>query len=582
MSFMKDKNAIVAIMLASACWAPSGNAQFPTSVWPDDLDGRNGFHVLGDRTLELGRSAVGIGDVNADGIDDIASGGPGVTYPPADCGGFPLECPDCDATPGAVHVLFGRPGIGGDGSWSLDTPETHVLRIEGLNPNDETDTVAPAGDFNNDGIDDFLVGAHLASPGGIVLAGAAYLMYGGPGLSDTDSFDLNALDGSNGFMIAGGSTWALIGRRLASIGDFNNDGVDDIAVSAIGDGPPGRPDAGQIYILFGGRGVGESGLIVLPDSLGPKQGITLNGISAGDLAGAAVGSAGDFNGDGINDLVVAAVYPEPRPLSQGQSYVVYGGLDAGHDGVFELADLDGTNGFIINGPAAPPGSAGRIKLGVPAGVGDINADGYDDIGVGVDTDSNWVGIVFGGPNVARNGVFLLEDLNGKNGFVFYRSGVSSSASCGRAGDLNRDGIDDMLAQAGFTAVVFGKPGIGASGMMDVNDLDGREGFTWPGGWNRSLAGDVNADGIDDVVSGSPSFTIPCDVGFMLVVFGRRMGDGDLDADVDLADFGGFQACYGVPPDGDVPDACHPFDFDKDNDVDLADFEAFQKVFGSGV
>ncbi len=584
MSLMKNKVSVVGVMLACACAARPAAAQFPVFTDFDSGNAPGGVTIVGTRTLEFGWSVAGIGDVNADGIDDVASGGPGVTYPSADCGGVPWECPDCDATPGAVHVLFGHPGIGGNGSWSLDAPETHVLRIEGLLSNDQTEMVAPAGDFNNDGVDDFLVGARGASPGGIFLAGAAYLIYGSSTLSNADSFDLNTLDGSNGFVIAGGSTWALIGRGLASIGDFNRDGVDDIAVSAIGGDPPGRPSAGQVYILFGGRGVGESGLIVLPDSLGPKQGIILNGISAGDLAGTTIASAGDFNGDGVSDLVVSAAYPEPQPLAQGQVYVVYGGSDAGRHGVIELADLDGTSGFTLNGPASPPGSSGAIKIGAPSGVGDINADGYGDIGVVVNTLGDWVGIVFGGPNVAADGVFWLANLNGKNGFRVIRGdGNASSVRATPAGDVNNDGFDDLLARVFAVNVVFGGPGVGASGVVDVRLLDGRDGFTFTTGFSSrwpSAGGDVNADGIDDVLGAALHYEDFCDVGHVQILFGRRMGDGDLDADVDLADFARLQACFGQTEGGDVPDACHPFDIDKDNDVDLTDFAAFQELFAT--
>ncbi len=588
----KTRILVVAAVCLFLLTSSRAGAQFPASLDPSDFDGTSGFTVEGYLTREFAWFVAGIGDVNDDGNADVAGGGPGVSFPPPDCGVFPGECPDCDATPGAVYVLFGRSDIAGTGSWNLkDLDGDSGFRVEGLFPSGEAGRVKPAGDFNDDGISDFLVGEPNASPFGLLFAGSAYLVYGTAGLGAGGAFDPATLDGANGFMIAGGSSWATIGRRMASLGDFNGDGVSDIALSSISADPPGGSSAGQIYILFGGVGLGASGAVVIPDALTPEVGLVLNGISAGDLAGVSLSPAGDFNGDGVDDIVMSASGVEPEPLAQGQVYLVYGGSDVGNSGVFELADLDGTNGFVVNGPATIFGTSDTQIFG-PTGVGDINADGYDDIavlvGVPVANPGHWIGVIFGGTDVAPDGVLCLEDLNGDDGFRIIRAngGVSTVKVASGTGDVNSDGLDDMFFGLFGVRVLFGTPGVGASGLIAVDDFDGRNGIQIPGGVHQSHAGDVNDDGISDILSGWSVYNDDdCNVGSIGVVFGRRMGDGDLDADVDFADFGAFQACFaseltntnseGEP---DVPDECHPFDFDKDNTIGLTDFDAFQNAF----
>ncbi len=547
------------------------SGQFPPDLGVSDLDGTAGFTVSGHLTREFGVSVARIGDVNGDGIDDMGSGGPGVSFPPPDCGGCPGECDDCDPTPGAVYVIFGRSDIGGDGSWSTeDLDGSNGFRVPGINPKDSAGAVSPAGDFNNDGIDDFLVGANDVSPFGILFAGEAYLIYGGPGLGAEGSFDVSSLDGTNGFTIRGTFGFGNLGlsRSMAEIGDFNGDGAAEVALGASGADPPGGANAGQVYLLFGGSGLGASGSVAVPTDLSAEVGIVFNGIFSGDVA-SRVAAAGDFNGDGLADLLILAIGADPGPDAQGEVYVVYGGLDAGDSGVFELADLDGSNGFAINGGPL------QQLVGI-AGVGDLNADGFDDVTVAVNTSDDYVGVIFGGPDVAPDGLFCLEDLNGDNGFKL----VGAGARVADAGDMNDDGVDDMMVS---TVIIFGSPGIGGSGIVQFDDIhDGQQAVWFHAQFTRGrgAAGDVNDDGLDDMMVGVEYDVDFCDLGKLHVVFGRRMGDADLDADIDFADFGAFQACFGDPPDGDVPDECHPFDFDLDNDVDLTDFAAFQLAFGT--
>jgi hypothetical protein len=110
-------------------------------------------------------------------------------------------------------------------------------------------TVDAAGDVNNDGFMDFIVAARGASPGGVQFAGEAYVVFGkGSGFPAT--FDANALDGANGFRIQGNVASEQLGVGAGGVGDFNNDGFDDVIVGAINlQGLSGSDTSA--YVIFG-------------------------------------------------------------------------------------------------------------------------------------------------------------------------------------------------------------------------------------------------------------------------------------------------------------------------------------------
>jgi hypothetical protein len=102
-------------------------------------------------------------------------------------------------------------------------------------------------------------------------------------------------------------------------------------------------------VVFGGPGVGAGGSLDL-SSLNGTNGFVLNGIDASDLSGVSVSSAGDVNGDGVDDVIIGARDADPNgQTSAGESYVVFGGPGVGAGGSLDLASLDGTNGFVLNG-----------------------------------------------------------------------------------------------------------------------------------------------------------------------------------------------------------------------------------------
>ena len=91
-----------------------------------------------------------------------------------------------------------------------------------------------------------------------------------------------------------------------------------------------------------------------------KNGFVLNGIDAGDRSGASVSTAGDVNGDGIDDLMIGAVEADPNGTDSGETYVVFGN-SSGFPASFDLSDLDGKNGFVLNGIDAYDYSGNSVR-----------------------------------------------------------------------------------------------------------------------------------------------------------------------------------------------------------------------------
>ncbi len=391
--------------------------------------------------------------------------------------------------------------------------------------------VSSAGDINGDGIADILLGG--------------YVLFGS-GTGFNPSFNLNALDGSNGFRLLNG------GRASSSAGDVNGDGFDDIIV--------GNPDgtsnngsyAGISYVLFGsGSGFGET---VDLSALDGRNGFRIEGAAAFDMSGYAVSSAGDFNGDGFDDIIIGAVMGDNAGGERytGESYVVFG-AGSGFVASIDLATLDGSNGFRLDGIDRTDRTGSAVSL-----AGDVNGDGFDDIIIGayradpdgiVSAGESYV--VFGSASTFTSS-FGLASLNGSNGFRIDGAdlGDGSGLSVFSAGDVNGDGFADIIigapyadrgnmSDAGRSYVVFGS-GTGFQASIDLSSLNGSNGFRLDGvagldfsGRSVSSAGDINADGFDDIIIGAPSTNQGAGsaAGQSYVVYGRASG---FAAIVDLA------------------------------------------------
>ncbi|MBL8301066.1 MAG: FG-GAP repeat protein [Rhodanobacteraceae bacterium] len=266
-------------------------------------------------------------------------------------------------------------------------------------------------------------------------------------------------------------------------------------------------------------------------------GVRLDG-ATDDQSGISVSTAGDVNGDGVDDLIVGADMANGQAGDRtGAAYVVYGKRPP-YSATFALHTLDGTNGFRLEGGA----SGDQIGRSVAA-AGDFNADGIDDLVVGTTRGTSASGRIFVvfGRSTAFPATISVASLDGSNGVVLDCGPVLSGSAVAvvdGAGDVNGDGVDDIVIGAsgassaapgsGLAIVVFGRRSPFPP-TLSMAALDGTDGFRLSGvqaemiGTSASGAGDINADGFDDIAIGAAQRYVSGvgpSTGSAYVVFGK--------------------------------------------------------------
>ncbi len=378
-------------------------------------------------------------------------------------------------------------------------------------------SVGTSGDINGDGVDDIIIGARFAKNPSGVQAGASYIIFGSSTNFPT-SIDPSNLDGNNGFAVYGINSNDRFGESVGFAGDVNGDGIDDIIIGASLAERDTVTNAGACYVLFG-RTTGFPATVDAATISG-DTGFVIKGIAAEDRAGDAVSTAGDINGDGIDDILVGVRLANPNGFSSGAAYIVFGNDQVnGFPDPFSFSDLDGNNGFTLTS-----GETIRSRFGAAVNsAGDINDDGFNDVLIGTEiTGPNFSGsayVVFGG-SAGFPSLMNLTNLKGTNGFVFHGVAANNQAgsSVSGVGDINGDSLDDFIVGAfgagingsnsGSSYVIFGSAETFPD-VLNATALDGTNGFTVNGigagdrlGISVGGAGDVNNDGLDEIIIGA--------------------------------------------------------------------------------
>ncbi len=480
----------------------SAHAASPIELSEISLDSDAGGFVINGITGSdrSGVSVSSAGDVNGDGIPDVIVG---AYY--ADANGF-----NC----GESYVVFGK----SDGTaveLSDITAGVGGFVINGVGAGDNSGfSVAGAGDVNGDDFDDLVIGARGGDPGGVGDAGESYVVFG---KADTDPVELSDVTSGTGGFVINGSTFIMqSGMQVAGAGDVNGDGLGDVIVSSSGYYSALQ---GASFVVFGKA---DGTAVELSDIGAGTGGFIISGFNDVDGRGMRVSGAGDVNGDTFDDVIVSSNIASPagRDIA-GQSYVVFGKSNTNAVSLSSVASGAG-GGFAINGA-----SEGDFSGTSVSGAGDVNGDGLADVIVGAPggdlggTELSNLGecyVVFG--KTSTTAVDLIDVAEGTGGFSIRGKFVGDEMGhdVSGAGDVNGDGFDDVIVATpyafpgggthiGQSFVVFGKSNGIAVELSAV--LAGAGGFALNGSYNYdvasavSSAGDINGDGLDDIIVGAP-------------------------------------------------------------------------------
>ncbi len=365
------------------------------------------------------------GDVNGDGRDDVVNGhaGPSVLGRAAAGAAYMVNGQDSSST-----VTLAGPGAG----FGFD--------IYGAGTQDHAGQSVALADTNGDGLKDVIVGAHGES--------AVYVVFG---KGDGVDVDLNAL-GSAGYKISAASGDCQTGFSVASAGDVNTDGREDILIGDQCADANGSLSSGAAYVVFGKANATPVDL----DTLGASGGYHIEGADAGDRAGTAVANAGDVNNDDRPDQVIGA--PQAGTGVEGAAYVVFGKTSSS---AVDLGAL-GSGGFAMSG--AYPNDNTGVSV---AGGRDFNGDGRTDVIVGADladfngrTSSGSAYVVYG--KSSRKTVSL-GGLASNRGYRI--DGPATNAVAGRA----VASVQSVTPNTG-NDVVVGAPGNEANGRNNSGSV----------------------------------------------------------------------------------------------------------------
>ncbi len=446
-----------------------------------NADARFTGEAAGDRAGQGDPGIDGAGDVNGDGYGDLI-----ISALRHGSGGSQV---------GAAYVVLGPVS----GNHSLSTADA---KMTGESSGDQAGRgVAGVGDVNNDGYDDVLIGV-IGDDAGGADAGASYLVYG----PIVGNFDMGSAD-----VEIRGAAASDSFCEVAWVGDVNGDAYDDFMVGAMYSSA-GGPLAGAAYIFHGPMTV---------DISASAADAVITGETFFDEAGASNWGAGDVDGDGINDLLIASRSNDVGGTDAGAAYVVLGPITS--DMSLAAADARFTGEH----------AGAMIGWGVSATTaGDVNNDGYADMVIGAKFDSDsatYAGaayVIYGPPTAGSSSLSTADaKLLGEYERDFTGDSVHGP------GDVDGDGFDDVLIGSGYSDA--GAANAGAvylvrgpmSGTQNLSSAAASR-IGAAGAEDRLRghgAGDVDGDGLADIlVSAQLNDTAGTDAGAVYLFFGSGL------------------------------------------------------------
>lgn len=481
-------------------WAlPVLAAQASTPL--DQVPGQRGVRFTGTGSDQFGAAVAGLGDINGDGFSDLAVGAPATPRTGA-------------SAVGAVHVFFGSAAPVNLASSALNGSNGFTLTANALPANSGLGLeVAAAGDLNDDGVNDLVVGSN-ANMAPQSASTAVWVVYGRLSAWPA-TLDVGALNGSNGFAITAEGNTDLLGqpRTLGGEGDFNGDQISDLLLGA-----PGRTGGGRAYLLLGRNTAFPASLSL--SSISATTGMALT-TSTGGTLGESVAIGARINNDSLTELVVGN---RNAANTAGVAYAIYGRAAPLSNVVVD--NVDGVNGFAVVGAATGALAARAVQL-----PGDVDGDGPEDLvfgAPGAGGNDGAVHVVYGNFAGLEAG-FSASTLDGSNGFTLTGSSAEQlGAEVARIGDRNNDGLLDFavlapladpngISNAGRVYVRYGVAAPTAASVAAATLDSGAAGEVYDGvrsnGGNMDLAGigkfdsDQRADLAVGVPAGSEVFVI---------------------------------------------------------------------------
>ena len=446
-----------------------------TSDYDLDGDGYDAVAHGGDDCNDTDATVnPGVAETWYDGIDSDCSGGSdydadGDSYLAEAYGGTDCDDTDGSVSPGASETWYDGIDSNCDGASDYDADE------------DGYDSDAHSGTDCDDALDSVNPGAVEICDDGIDQDCDDSPATCGP----WDDLDVDLADA----ILRGGSADDRAGQGdpgFGAAGDFNGDGYGDVVVGALRESSVASR-AGAAYVVFGPLS-GQKSL--------SSADLEVTGLVSNDYVGRGVAGTGDVNNDGYDDILIGAIGVDTAGADAGAAYLVLGPAS----GSMSVSSADAT----LLGEAA-----GDIA-GELGPVGDVDGDGYDDVFVGAQYNDSQRGAAYllFGPVSGSSSLSAADAI-----IVGESAGDEAASSIGGGGDIDGDGLPDLLiasrmessaySQAGAAYVVLGP----ASGTLNLGSADAKLTGEHAGaqiGWGVSLssAGDVNNDGYDDIVVGA--------------------------------------------------------------------------------